>query len=56
MIDYYTRDFSSFRYPLFTTKIIILDFFIVRDSLSTVSQSITFVNSAFIGMEFGFVI
>ena len=54
-IDYYTRDFSSFQYPLFTTKIIIF-FFFFRDSLFTVSQSITFVNSAFICMEFGFVI
>ena len=57
MIDYYTRDFSSFQYHLFTTKkIIIFGFFIFRDSLFTVSQSITFVNSAFICMEFGFVI
>ena len=54
MIDYYTRDFSSFQYPLFTTKN--HHFFIFRDSLLTVSQSITLVNSAFICMEFGFVI
>ena len=37
-------------------KIIIFDIFIFRDSLFTVIQSNTFVNSAFICMEFGFVI
>ena len=55
--DYYTRDFGSFQYPLFITKKSSFLFcFIVRDSLLTVSQSITFVNSAFICKEFGFVI